>query len=261
MCCIVPCAERLSKTAVDSKWNCVKLRCIQPYTTGRQFGLRFVKLISNTTCSEQTHTNLQSVVSNNRSSLSSPPPRSPGLSSISLTPKHPNTGSQEILGTPKIARGMQSPVARWPRLPTLSSNKGRSETGVSPLASRLALHLPKDNRQDNEEEEEDGQEFEFAGIENQSRLLKGTVTGDKDLIRDNSLLEKIASERGRSAEQENESPGYCRRKLLHKGLTKASAAINIANSYSSDQCGSKAFATLSHLGKEHFNILQCRYCF
>ena len=123
--------------------------------------------------------------------------------------------------------------------------------GASPPAAKMVLHSPKDNGQESKEEEEDSQEFEFAGIENQSRLLKGAVTGDKDLIRDNSLLEKIASERGQSAEQENESPGYCRRRLLHKGLTKASTAVDIADSYSSNQSGSKVFSSLSYLGKEH----------
>ena len=235
---------------MDGKWNCVKLRCIQPYVVGKQFGLKFVKLTSGSACEEPTRTSPQSFVSSNRSALSSPPSMSPGLSGMSLTPKHPNAASRESLAAPKLVRGTQCPVVRRPRLPALSSNKARGETGVSPLTARLALRSPKDNKGQENEGDEDSQEFEFAGIENQSRLLKGTVNGDKDLIKDNSLLEKIASERGRSAEQENKSPGYCRRKLLHKGLTKASTAVNVADSYSSNQSGSKAFSSLSYLGKK-----------
>lgn len=249
--CVVSYTERLSKTAMDNKWNCVKLRCIQPYTTGRQFGLKFVRLTSSTACEEQSCTSPQSVVNGSRSSLyqfSSPPLRSPGLSSSSLTPTHSSTASRDFPGTPKMVRGVRYPVSRRPVLPTLSSNKGRRETDASPLTPKHTLRSPKND--DKEEEADDSQEFEFAGVENQSRLLKGTISGDKDLIGDNGLLGRIASERGRSAEQEDKSPGYSRRKLLHKGLARASKSVNITHSYST-QSGNKAFGSLSYLGKNH----------
>lgn len=75
---------------------------------------------------------------------------------------------------------------------------------------------------------EDSQEFEFAGLEDQSRLLKNTLKGDKELLDANPILSRIAEERNK----EEISSGYVRRKLLHKELNCVeNKGIDFVSSY------------------------------
>ena len=79
----------------------------------------------------------------------------------------------------------------------------------------------------------DSQEFEFYGLETQSRLLKNTLRNDTSTIKDNSILSRIAADRRISTkgkEGESNDSGFAKKKLLVKELPKVES-INYLDSY------------------------------
>ena len=86
----------------------------------------------------------------------------------------------------------------------------------------------------------DNTEFEFTGLEKQSRILKNTLKYDSATINQNPILSRIAAEKKRKEKEEKEEEeerrregkeeGFHRKKLLVKELTK-SESVNFLDSY------------------------------
>lgn len=89
----------------------------------------------------------------------------------------------------------------------------------------------------NRESSEDRNEFEFSGVEKQSRLFQNAMRGNPSgstSSETNPILEKIIAERNKlkTKKESNSVPEiYQRKKLLHKELPKAEGNGDFAASY------------------------------
>ena len=152
-------------------------------------------------------------------SIKTPPTNgylSPMATKSYSTPRRPKAKhTTEPFLTPQSNK-RELDIVHTPKLPTLDIPiKGRDDDNKYFTSSNK--RMKKDLT------EEDSQEFEFAGLENQSRLLNSTIKGDSALIESNPVLNKIANERktdNNDTERIVEENGmrYVRRKLLHKEL-------------------------------------------
>ena len=219
--------DRLSKAATDKKWRYIKIQCLQPYLPQKPYGLRYIKLF-------QTSQNLQGPETGSPSlcgrsplnSLLSPIKNLPKFN----TPQHLRTHSAS---SPQslLKRGSTSaplPPLRTPKLPALSI-RGRG----GDVADGNGSATPKRPRKEQVPLEEDSQEFEFAGLENQSRLLKGTLKGNnKELVDANPILSRIASTKKEKEEEEVGGASYVRRRLLTKELNNVdNSGVDFISSY------------------------------
>ena len=201
--------EKLSSAAVTKKWNRVKIKCRQPYNLSDQFGLQFVAFFSDLSDSS-SHTLLTSP---HTPRLLSPPTPS--------TPSHPSSTDDAPESENLYARQRK----RLPTRPTVKSPMASSTKGDQVA---LTPKRPLENRGNN-----DNEDFEFCGIEKQSRLFQNALRGNPST---NPILEKIMSERKKykSSRHSGESATcntYQRRKLLKKELPKAEASTDFAASY------------------------------
>lgn len=123
------------------------------------------------------------------------------------------------------------PPLRTPKLPALSV-RGRGD-----VAGGDGSATPKRPKKERAPLEEDSQEFEFAGLEKQSRLLKSTLKGNnRELMDSNPILSRIASSKkeGKEKEEEEEVGGasYVRRRLLTKELHNIdNSGVDFISSY------------------------------
>lgn len=216
--------DKLSRAALEKKWRYVKVQCLQPYPTDRPYGLRYITFFQTSTSSESERTPKASILS---------PPILQIRPSYS-TPQHIKTEKdyEPFLSPDNNVIMRQSIKVRTPKLPSLSvTSRGNDEVRLNSVVT------PK-RRKVKDEFLEDSQEFEFAGLENQSRLLKNTLRGDKSLIENNPILNRIAIEKEAKKEEEKEKKEenggmkYIRRKLLHKELkTVENEGIDFTSTY------------------------------
>ena len=203
--------EKLSNAATTKKWNRVKIKCRQPYNLSDQFGLQFVAFFSDLSDSS-SHTLLTSP---HTPRLLSPPTPS--------TPSHPSSTDD----TPESEKLNARQRKRLPTWPTFKSPMASSTKGDQVLTPKRPL---KNHGND------DNEDFEFSGIEKQSRLFQNALRGNPSSEKANPILEKIMSEREKykSSRHSGESATcdtYQRRKLLKKELPKAEASTDFAASY------------------------------
>lgn len=207
-------AEKLSTAAANQKWNRVRLVCRQPFHLTEQFGLQFVALHSQTFDRGSPASQLLT------------PPQTP-TSLLSPPPLKGNSNGD-----------MARPLAKLPHLPSngLTKSTPTSSAKLSSQQQKTPRRPLRDRANSNEEEE-----FEFTGVERQSRLfqnaLRGKTSGSKP-EESNPILQKVISERKKYAQagmprQESASleSHYQRRKLLVKTLPKATGHSDFAASY------------------------------
>ena len=212
--------DRLSATAVSQKWNRIQIICTQPFNHTEQFGLQYIALYSDISTNDmRTHQFLS-------------PPHTPKLL---LSPPTPSTPSHS------------NHLGKFPNLPShrLKGNPP-NKTPTRPLRDSNTKIKMED-------------EFEFSGIEKQSRLFKNAVSGKMapGEASSNPILEKIMSERQKyQSKKDATAPcaGYRRKKLLQKELPKAEGNSDFAASYSKGGTSSNkdvamAFSRIAAHGK------------
>lgn len=203
--------DKLSGAAVGKKWNRVKVRCVQKHNP-EQFGLQFITFSNDVGNHEHTNT-----AGTPHSHLLTPP-------QLVGTTRH-------TLTTPK-----SEPTNR-PRLPTLP----KSTTPAAAVKSADVKTPKRPLKERNSEEGDTEDDFEFSGVEKQSRLFRNCMKGKPSTSSDHSsgkepnpILERIITDREKYS---SSSDGlYQRRKLLKKDLPKASLSVDFAAGYR-DSCG------------------------
>ena len=222
--------DRLSLTALGKKWNQIKIICQQPYNRTEQFGLQHVAVYSEANA-PQSPSNLLT------------PPHNPKLLSSPLTAPSPNIPSHTS------SRGIG-------KLPTLTRQSYGKPNFKSPSAASTkseTLKTPKRPAKENAATKEE--EFEFSGVERQSRLFQNALKG-KSSQEGNPILEKIVSERDKYRKQSetlSDIPTYNRKRLLLKELPKVEGSVDFATSYekgtSSNKDVAAAFSRISAHGE------------
>ena len=214
--------DKLSGAAVGKKWNRVKVKCVQKHNQ-EQFGLQYITF------------------SNDAGGYRDPPSISggEGTSSMSSSRHHLLTPPQLIaprrntISTPK-----SEPVAinNRPRLPSLQ----KSSTPATAVKSEAPLKTPKRplrERNSQEREVEEDVDFEFSGVEKQSRFFRNCLKGKPSTTSDhasekepNPILERIITEREKYSESSSNGL-YQRRKLLKRELPKADVTVDFTAGY------------------------------
>ena len=226
--------DKLSKMAVTKKWCYIKLQCLQPYASNRQYGLRLIKLYSRPPGEDTPSGSLSDLTS------SPSTPRGSGL--LAIPPRSAySTPQRKHLLSPET---VMSVGRRLPTLRTMEITRPGTEENTSTITT------PKRTRRHKEEEEEEETD-EFTGLEGQSRLLRRALNGDQSIITGNSIIRRVAAERGKKAtegpamdDKKENKPCYPRRKLLVKELPKAASgqSVDFLSTYNKEDI-KKASAT------------------
>lgn len=193
--------DKLSGSATSKKWNQIKIRCIQKYNLDTQFGLRSISFFTDSRdpASGVTDRTLAS-------SFASHP---------SVTTPSASTPKQE---TPPSDQQRH----KYPSLPS-SAPVVTSKFGPS-LKDRAKLKAQTPNRPKSQRVARSEEDYEFSGIEKQSRLFRSCVGQKSDekgnaVKGSNQILEKISAEKEKY--RKALEPQYQRKKLLKKELPKA----------------------------------------
>lgn len=220
--------DKLSSAAVGKKWNRVKIKCIQKHSQ-EQFGLQYITFSNDVGgCRDSP-----SVISGGGTSSVVATPSSFSRHHL-LTPPQLIAPRQTTTVTPK-----SEPITiNRPRLPSLHKS---STPATAVIKSEAPVKTPKRplrerNSQERDLEEEDV-DFEFSGVEKQSRLFRNCLKGKPSTTSDhasekepNPILERIITER----EKYNVSSStglYQRRKLLKRELPKAAVTVDFTAGY------------------------------
>lgn len=247
--------DKLSVTASGQKWSRVKLICRQPFNNADQFGLQFVAFYSNTATGDAPSRAQNLTVSSHTSALLSPPATpSPSFAS-------PAPGAHVENATLKLECDKTcSNERRWnERYPSLPSQGSGIQSPIEPRAARShgnSARTPKRPLREREEENEANErgcevDFEFSGLEEQSRLFKNAMRGKPSGQGDtetNPILEKIMQEKEkyrksrRTSDGSGGSGGYERRRLVRAELPKAEGSVDFASSFTSGAHSNKDVA-------------------
>ena len=233
--------DKLSSAAVGKKWNRIKVKCIQKHSQ-EQFGLQYITFSNDAggyrdppSISGGEGTSSVSSSSSSRHHLLTPPQL--------IAPPRPNT-----LATPK-----SEPVAvnNRPRLPSLQKS---STPAMAVVKSEASIKTPKrplrERNSSQEREVEEDVDFEFSGVEKQSRFFRNCLKGKPSTTSDHSsekepnpILERIITEREKYSESSSNGL-YQRRKLLKRELPKADVTVDFTAGYkeSSSEVKKKAAA-------------------
>ena len=213
--------DKLSGAAVGKKWNRVKIKCLQRHNSD-QFGLQFITFSSDVGHHDSAGGSVTGVGTPSR-----------GHSHLLTPPQLISKG--HTLTTPK-----SEPQMFRSKLPVLL----KTSTPAAVVRSTKTPKRPLKER--NSQERETGDDFEFSGVEKQSRLFrncmkgKSSTTGDHTSDREpNPILDRIMTEREKYT---SSPPGalYQRKKLLKRDLPKAAAAkVDFAASYRDSGGGGK----------------------
>lgn len=222
--------DKLSSAAVGKKWNRVKIRCIQKHNQ-EQFGLQYITFSNDVggyrdpPCSSSTSS------SSLTSSVAMPSSSRHHL----LTPPQLIAPQRATLTTPK-----SEPIAiNHPRLPSLQkfSTPAAAVVKLEALLKTPKRPLRERNSQERDLEKEDT-DFEFSGVEKQSRLFQNCLKGKTSTMSDhtsvkepNPILEKIRTEREKYSETASSTGLYERRKLLKRELPKAGVTVDFTAGY------------------------------
>ena len=214
----------MSKVAIEKKWLYLKVVCLQPFCVTKQFGLRFIKLFSH------SPTDCQETSTPTKTIFTSPSSLTPGrlLSPTTTTPVKLTSLNQHPKSEPRLVRTKTTSLRR----------------------KRICS------------DSNDTQEFEFSGLENQSRLLRNTLQNDNSTIKDNTILSRIATEgRFKKEEEREQEKGFVKKKLLTKELPKVEG-VNFLDDYKTKDGNSQnskryAMMKLSCLGKFVIMMVTC----
>ena len=144
--------DKLSSAAMTKKWNRVKLRCRQPFNLTDQFGLQFVAISSD--------------IADSSSPVLLTPPLTPRLLSPS-TPTLPTSTST----TPESENVIARHGKRFPTLPNIKSPAVSSDKN-----DQVKVSTPK--RPLREHSNICEEDFEFSGVEKQSRRFRHALRGN-----------------------------------------------------------------------------------
>ena len=192
--------ERLSHAAMEEKWSHVRIVCRQPYSQPDvQFGLQYILLYSDS------------------------------RTSTPLLPSH--TPSPHTTLTPSHSPAVKSPLVTTPlKLPprkqrTSSSTPARTPKGTT--EQNISRGRRRQRRRSSEPED-----FEFHGLERQSRLFTNAVRGkgESPSKAGNSVLERIMQDPEKFS-LPPPAPPYQRQRLLTKELPKADTHTDFTASY------------------------------
>ena len=200
--------DKLSGSATSKKWNQIKIRCIQKYNLDAQFGLRSISFFTDSRdpASGVTDRTLAS-------SLASRP---------SVMTPSASTPKQE---TPPSDQQRHKYPSLPSSAPVVTSNLSRIGPSLKDKA-KLKPQTPNRPKSQHVVRSEGEEDYEFSGIEKQSRLFHGCVGQKSDEKSDvvkgsNQILEKISAEKEKY--RKALEPQYQRKKLLKKDLPKAEA--------------------------------------
>ena len=223
--------DKLSLTALSKKWNRIKIICQQPYNRTEQFGLQYVAIYSEANIPQSPSPHLLT------------PPQTPKLLLSPLAAPSPSTPSHNSSGS----------LGKLPTLTRLNYGKGNLRSPSTP--STKSGETPKRPSKGKENAAVKEEEFEFSGVERQSRLFQNALKGNSSQ-KSNPILEKIVSEREKYKKQSGalaDIPTYNRKKLLLKELPKVEGNIDFAASYEKGTGSNKdvaaAFSRISAHGK------------
>ncbi len=159
----------------------------------------------------------------------------------SYTPTRHTTHTSTHTPTPTHTSSTPSSQHRIPSLPS----SGHSSTEY---AQKLKNATPKRPNRTSSDQKED---YEFAGIERQSRLFKNCVRGNnktENKHEKNSILNRISLEKDKYAEKLNYEPTYQRTRLLKKELPKAEGKVDFAESFKEAEKKLPSLSSLSAFG-------------
>lgn len=200
--------DKLSSTAAAKKWNRVKIHCVQKYNREDQFGIRSISIFSD------THSSKDSVL---------------------LSPSQRNLLSPVDVGNKSSGNKRTIEQSREYRLKLPSSSDplfDSSKAHDTSLTSTTPKKHPLQSRNSRIEGPSDQDEFEFSGLERQSRLFRNCLKGEesKDDLKPNKILSRISEEK--SKYQDTMVGLHCpRKKLLKKELPKADVMRDFVDSY------------------------------
>lgn len=226
--------EKLSSSATSRKWNRVKIHCVQKYNHEDQFGLRSFSLFSDghvlgdQELSSALLSPTQRITS--PSSLSSPSSTPPELSGS----RRKEDGWSDLQHHHKLPPSSDSLIvsARVGGANARGMREHVTSNSSTPKKRSLRTQNKKSDLPSNQEE------FEFSGLERQSRLFRDCMRGKPEdsestsscgSRKPNKILSKISADK----EKYRESSGtlYPRKKLLKKDLPKAELMRDFVDSY------------------------------
>lgn len=209
--------EKLSAAAITRKWNRVKVRCIQKYNREDQFGLRTVSVFTETRDASSAGTDRAMV---------SPLLRHP----VMTTPP-----AAALVSTPKqeVSLGNQQ-RHKYPSLPSIPLTPHSSGSDGVTLEERPKSTPSRHWHQQGAKTEDSVDDYEFSGVEKQSRLFRSCMQGKLDKSEDgvvgsNQILDRVSAEKERY--RDALSPHYPRKRLLKREVPKAETMKDFVESY------------------------------
>lgn len=201
--------EKLSAAATARKWNRVKIRCIQKYNREAQFGLRTISFFTET--------------------------RDPGTDRAMISPllRQPVMTTPPAVTTPKQEPSQSNQHRhRYPSLPSIPVNPQSS--GATPSEDRPKLTPSRHRDKQGAKLEEFVEDYEFSGVERQSRLFRSCMRGKSDqpedtVVGSNQILDRVSAEKEKY--RDVLSPSYPRKRLLKRELPKAETMRDFLESY------------------------------
>lgn len=206
------CKDKFSATATRRKWNRVSIRCVQKYNRESQFGLRAVSFFA------ESH-DPDSIVTGR--AITSPMPHRP----VMTTPP-----SSVLVSKPKQELS-QSKHPRHSSSLSLTPKSSRSDGATPKQEGRLKWTPSRLNGAKNEDSVKD---YEFSGVERQSRLFNSCMQQKPDdsdgMIKgSNQILDRISAEKEKY--RDVLSPLCSQKKLLKRELPKAEVMKDFVKSY------------------------------
>ena len=235
--------DKFVASVMAKKWNRLKIRCVQKHNLDIQFGLGALSVFSDSR-DPSTTTNSQLAGATSPPNLLSP--SQAWAANSSATPKQETPSRRDS--------HHQRTHNKYPLLPAsdYQASLTVASKGETPKGSGRGSQTPKRPK-------EEVEDFEFSGVENQSRLfrecMKGKVEGNSDSkAAPNRILERIAAER------EKYSPSYQRKRLLKKVIPKAEVIRDFIESYKTKEHSAELAGASRKLSSHGMAILKgCQY--
>ena len=215
--------DKLSSSAATKKWNRLKILCVQKYNREDQFGLRSISVFS------EGHSSGESLLlSPSRHGMAAGSALSP-----SLTPNHTPRSRRELEKTKDHLHKL--PSSSDPLLDSTKLASSRHTQDVLPTSTTPRKH-PLRTRNTIGSEGSDHEEFEFSGLEKQSRLFRSCLKGSSETTgagsdgqKPNKILSRISANKEKY--RDNDELHYSRKSLLKRKLPKADLMRDFVDSY------------------------------
>lgn len=208
--------EKLSTPATLRKWNQVKIRCVQKYDREAQFGLRTVSFFTETRDPSAIADVPMTSPLLHRPVMTTPP-------SAAKPKQEPSQNNQQRLKYPSLPSSL-------PLTPQSSRNGGTTPQEEKPVSTP--------SRHKDRHSEHSLEDYEFSGVEKQSRLFRSCMQQKSDDSNgSNQILDRISAEKEKY--EAVLSPAYPRKKLLKRELPKAEVMRDFVESYKDRKCSAE----------------------